>query len=101
MASFLDIERNNLVPLSVNCLCARPCLPLLSRKTLNLLPRYPKLKNLALVLNRSKVGGGGGAAVAFPLLANTIFANRHLIAAVARAEPDRPCDDNAIQQKVL
>ncbi|KAF2315387.1 hypothetical protein P3X46_014627 [Hevea brasiliensis] len=79
MASLVEIERYNLIPLSVTCLCARPCRPL-SKKTLIHARRCSKL-NLKLVLNGSKA--------TFPVNANSISAMRHLVSAVARSEPDR------------
>ncbi|EEF50328.1 phosphatidate cytidylyltransferase 4, chloroplastic [Ricinus communis] len=74
-----SLERYNLVPLSVTCLCARPCLPL-SKKT-QILPQRCSKISLRLVLNGSKA--------AFPVHTNSLSAMRLLITAIARAEPDR------------
>ncbi|XP_065859311.1 phosphatidate cytidylyltransferase 4, chloroplastic [Euphorbia lathyris] len=78
MASLVEIERFNLIPLSVTCLCARPSRPF-SNKTLILARRCSKL-SVRLVFNDSKAS--------VSVLANGIWTMPHLIRAVARGEPN-------------
>ncbi|OAY62451.1 phosphatidate cytidylyltransferase 4, chloroplastic [Manihot esculenta] len=89
MASLVEIGRYNLIPLSVTCLCARPCRSL-PKKTLILSRRCSQL-NIRLVLNGSKS--------AFPVKANSISAMRHLVSAVASSEPDR-LDHEDVKEEV-
>ncbi|KAJ4727175.1 Phosphatidate cytidylyltransferase [Melia azedarach] len=89
MASFVEIERCNLIPLSLTSLCACPCRTL-SNKTLILSQkRCPKL-NLRIVFHGSK-----------PVLRirqSGISTSRRLISAVASAEPDRLEDGNSNEE---
>ncbi|XP_031269647.1 phosphatidate cytidylyltransferase 4, chloroplastic isoform X3 [Pistacia vera] len=89
MASFVEIDRYNVIPLSLSSLCACPCRPT-SNKTLILNQRrYPKF-NLRIVFDGSK-----------PMLRvrqSGISTNRRLIAAAMRAEPDRLDEDNAKEE---
>ncbi|XWS77248.1 hypothetical protein CRYUN_Cryun01aG0245000 [Craigia yunnanensis] len=88
MASFVEIDRYNLIPLSVTSLCGCPCRPL-SNKTLTLTRRTSKLK-LKLVFH--------GSESVFPVLPIRIYINRRLIAAVARAEPESIDESNAKEE---
>ncbi|XVF33537.1 hypothetical protein REPUB_Repub17cG0177200 [Reevesia pubescens] len=89
MATFVEIDRYNLIPLSITSLCACPCRPL-SIKTLNLPRRTPKL-GLNLVFHGSKS--------VFPVRPTRICINRRFISAVARAEPES-IDESNVKEEV-
>ncbi|XP_022757024.1 phosphatidate cytidylyltransferase 5, chloroplastic-like isoform X3 [Durio zibethinus] len=88
MASFVEIDRYNLIPLSVTSLSGCPCRPL-TTKTLTLTRRTPKLK-LNLVFH--------GSQSVFPILPTRIYINRRFITAVARAEPESIDESNAKEE---
>ena len=85
MASFVEIDRYNLIPLSVTSLYGCSCRPL-SNKTLTLTRRAPKLK-LNFVFH--------GSESVFLLRPTRIYINRRLITAVARAEPESIDESNS------
>ncbi|XVF22752.1 hypothetical protein REPUB_Repub12eG0198100 [Reevesia pubescens] len=89
MASFVEIDRYNLIPFSVTSLCGCPCRPS-STKTLSLTRRSPKIK-LNLVFHGSKS--------VFPLRPTRFYINRRFITAVARAEPES-IDENNVKEEV-
>ncbi|KAK8502892.1 hypothetical protein V6N12_054121 [Hibiscus sabdariffa] len=88
MASFVEISRYNLIPLSVTSLCGCPC-RLLSNNTLSRSCRTPKL-NLNFVFH--------GSQPLFRVRPTSIFVNRRLIMAVARAEPESIDESNANEE---
>ncbi|XWS32366.1 hypothetical protein CRYUN_Cryun23aG0153600 [Craigia yunnanensis] len=88
MASFVEIDRYNLIPLSVTSLCGCPCRPL-SNKTLTLTRRAPKLK-LNFVFH--------GSESVFLVRPTRIYTNRRLITALARAEPESIDESNAKEE---
>ncbi|KAF5744301.1 phosphatidate cytidylyltransferase 4 chloroplastic isoform X1 [Tripterygium wilfordii] len=85
MASLIEIDRYNWIPLSVTSLSACPCRPLW-KKTLRLTRRCSKV-SLGIVFD-----GSNGI---YRVRSNGFLANRRLITAVARAESDRLGEDNA------
>ncbi|KAA3458731.1 cdsA [Gossypium australe] len=87
-ASFVEISRYNLIPLSVTSLCGCPC-HILSNKTLIPTRRTPKLK-LNFVFHGSKS--------VFRVCPTSIYVNRRLITAVARAEPESIDESNAEEE---
>uniref|UniRef100_A0A2P2PK75 Phosphatidate cytidylyltransferase n=1 Tax=Rhizophora mucronata TaxID=61149 RepID=A0A2P2PK75_RHIMU len=90
MASFVAIDRYNLIPLSVTVtgICARPSHPF-TKRSLVLSRRVSKLR-LGLVLNGSKA--------ALLVHSNRIFAERQFVTAVARAEPDELGEEHAKEE---
>ncbi|EXB37094.1 Phosphatidate cytidylyltransferase [Morus notabilis] len=86
------IEQHKLAPCSFSFLCACPCRPIPSKAVI--LTRPPsKLSHLGLVLDGSRTKYG------FRLRRNgVVSANRRVIAAVARAEPEWVDEDNAQQE---
>ncbi|KAK6240028.1 hypothetical protein QUC31_005497 [Theobroma cacao] len=89
MASFVETDRYNLIPLSVTSLCGCPCRPL-SNKTLTLSRRgVPKLK-LKLVFD--------GSELVVPVRSARIYINRRVITAVARAEPESLDESNTKEE---
>ncbi|GMI66935.1 cytidinediphosphate diacylglycerol synthase 5 [Hibiscus trionum] len=88
MASFVKIDRYNLIPLSVTSLCVCPCRPF-PQKTLTFAQRSPEVK-LNLVLH--------GSASAFPVRLTRIYIDRRVVAGVARAEPESLDEINAKEE---
>ncbi|OMO78526.1 Phosphatidate cytidylyltransferase [Corchorus capsularis] len=89
MASFVEIDRYNLIPLSVTSLCGCPCRPL-SNKTLNLPQRSPKVR-LKLVFH--------GTERLFPVRTSRIYINRRVITAVVRSESES-LDESNVKEEV-
>ncbi|KAK8501401.1 hypothetical protein V6N11_034488 [Hibiscus sabdariffa] len=90
MASFVEISRYNLIPLSFTSLCGCPC-RLLSYNTMSLSrsPTTHKLKpNLVF----------HGSEPLFRVRPTSIHVNRRLIPAVARAEPESIEESNANEE---
>ncbi|GKV12867.1 hypothetical protein SLEP1_g23957 [Rubroshorea leprosula] len=88
MASFVEIDRFNLLPLSLSSLSACSC-RLSPSRTLRFSRRFSKL-NLRLVIDGSKR--------VFPIRQARVYTNRRVITALVRAEQDRLDEDNAKEE---
>lgn len=88
MASLVQIDRYNFVPLSLNSLCACPCRPSPSG-TLSLGRRCTKL-NLRLVIDGSKS--------VFPVRQKLDYGYRRFVTALAQAEQDQDDENNANEE---
>ncbi|XP_044503811.1 phosphatidate cytidylyltransferase 4, chloroplastic-like isoform X1 [Mangifera indica] len=89
MASFVEIGRYNVIPLSLASLCTCPYRPTLNKTLIFNQKRYPKF-NLRIVFD--------GSRPMFRFRQSGISTNRHFIVAVARAQADRLDEDNAREE---
>ncbi|XP_044494770.1 phosphatidate cytidylyltransferase 4, chloroplastic-like isoform X2 [Mangifera indica] len=89
MASFVEIDRYNLIPLSLSSLCACPCLPMSNKIIILNQRRYSKF-NLRIVFDGSKT--------MFRVRQSGVSCDRRFVAAVVRTKPDRLDEDDAKEE---